>query len=437
MTNSRLFVNNAGNKSGHFEDVTIFSNVRQTYKSQSKRNKFMGSTCKKIKDDELIEVLDFFKESTYYSSLNINKLQQNNNNLLKTNYKKQFQKMINILSNSRYVHRHMEFTKNKNDFNQYMYLKLSGNIVAQRSILSLIVQPKYQMKNNTDNILYQEEETLIDIVVSGTEIEKPILKRNQYTWKSIAKSKEIFNRLDIEVGGLYGLKTYNVGFKCNNKKNGCDFDLYVYVDYDMDGMYGNKDCVNGRAQIVAQAGDFMVDLVTPWLKSMPFVFHAMKEMKRLNINGLKGREILSTLFKDGKVLDTERFDLMLNTSQRISKEMSTLNQNARKLEMKNLKEHQDGKRKMNHLLSFPLVGSFQFSAQFSDLDNDGYLDLIISGDFGTSAIYWNNGGNGTFTQGYFHLLEDLLDNSMGATVGDWDMDGKLDVMFTSTSITLS
>ena len=29
----------------------------------------------------------------------------------------------------------------------------------------------------------------------------------------------------------------------------------------------------------------------------------------------------------------------------------------------------------------------------------------------------------------------MLDNSMGATVGDYDLDGKLDVLFTSTSIT--
>ena len=94
---------------------------------------------------------------------------------------------------------------------------------------------------------------------------------------------------------------------------------------------------------------------------------------------------------------------------------------------------------MNHLLSFPLVGSFQFSAQFSDLDEDGNVDLIISGDFGTSAIYWNNGDgeNVTFSKGHFNFLEDLLDNSMGATVGDWDLDGRLDVMFTSTSISAS
>eukprot|EP00943_MAST-04B_sp_MAST-4B-sp1_P006293 g6293.t1 len=206
------------------------------------------------------------------------------------------------------------------------------------------------------------------------------------------------------------------------------------------GTYANTGCVNGRAQIVAQAGDFMVDLVSPWLKSEPFIFYAMNEMKRLNISGLKGRAILTQLFKDGKTLDTERYSLMLNTSERISKAVSSLHGNDRKREMENLKQHQNGKRKMNHLLSFPLVGSFQFSAQFSDLDMDGFMDLIISGDFGTSAVYWNNGGgkgNTTFTQGHFHLLEDLLDNSMGATVGDYDMDGKLDVMFTSVSISSS
>ena len=39
-----------------------------------------------------------------------------------------------------------------------------------------------------------------------------------------------------------------------------------------------------------------------------------------------------------------------------------------------------------------------------------------------------------FEKGYFNFIEDFLDNSMGATVGDWNLDGKLDLMFTSVSI---
>merc|ERR1711991_431654 len=97
--------------------------------------------------------------------------------------------------------------------------------------------------------------------------------------------------------------------------------------------------------------------------------------------------------------------------------------------MRGIKTH-----KMMHHQEFNLIGSFQFGAKISDVDNDGYQDLIISGDFGTSNIYWNN-HNGSFIKGSFDLIEDILDNSMGATVGDYNLDGKLDVLFTSTSIT--
>ena len=184
------------------------------------------------------------------------------------------------------------------------------------------------------------------------------------------------------------------------ENSGCEFDLYVYVDHDIQGTYANQ-IIDGRAQVVAQAGDFMVDLVSPWMKSEPFVLHVVTELKRLNVPGVKGREIMTKLFMAGNTLDNERYDTMLKTSQRISKEISHLSQDARARELNNMKEHQHGKRKMNHLLSFPLVGSFQFSAQFSDLDEDGNVDLIIS-EFGTSAIYWNNGDgeNVTFSKAF-------------------------------------
>ena len=428
MTNSRLFRNNP-HKPGYFQDITVQANIQQSYKSQSKRNKFMGSTCKKIAQEELNEILDYFEESTYYND------KRNNVNVnIRSSSRKQFRKMVNIFSNSKRASRRMNFTKDKFNENEYIYLKLSGKLVADPGILSLIVQPKASKQQE-----YNLAQNAVDIVVSGKEIEKPMLKRNHYTWKSIAKKGSKFNRLDLEVGGLYGLKTYNVGFKCNMENTGCEFDLYVYIDHDIKGTYANPDCIDGRAQVVAQAGDFMVDLVSPWMKSEPFVLHVVTELKRLNVSGVKGREILANLFMAGNRLDNERYDTMLKTSQRISKEIAHLDRDTRARELNNMKEHQHGKRKMNHLLSFPLVGSFQFSAQFSDLDEDGNMDLIISGDFGTSAIYWNNGNgeNITFTKGNFNFLEDLLDNSMGATVGDWDLDGKLDVMFTSTSISTS
>ena len=34
---------------------------------------------------------------------------------------------------------------------------------------------------------------------------------------------------------------------------------------------------------------FMVDLVSPWMKSEPFVLHVVTELKRLNVPGVKGK----------------------------------------------------------------------------------------------------------------------------------------------------
>ena len=108
-------------------------------------------------------------------------------------------------------------------------------------------------------------------------------------------------------------------------------------------------------------------------------------------------------------------------------------------EFSQLKRGEAKKRKkgeINHFGNFPLNGVFSFGAKFIDMDDDFFPDLIISGDFGTSQMLWNQ-RNKTFYRGFFNVIEDLMDNSMGCTVGDWDQDGKQDIMFTSVSVSLS
>jgi len=61
-----------------------------------------------------------------------------------------------------------------------------------------------------------------------------------------------------------------------------------------------------------------------------------------------------------------------------------------------------------HFYDFPSVGAFLFGATFSDLDQDSWPDLVLSGDFGTSSMLWNQ-GDGTFMEGHFDFLEDVLD----------------------------
>ncbi len=66
---------------------------------------------------------------------------------------------------------------------------------------------------------------------------------------------------------------------------------------------------------------------------------------------------------------------------------------------------------------------FSFGPNFADLNNDGWLDLLVSCDFGTSKIYINQ-QDGTFLNTTTHVISD--ENGMGSTVADYDRDGDLD-----------
>ncbi len=70
-----------------------------------------------------------------------------------------------------------------------------------------------------------------------------------------------------------------------------------------------------------------------------------------------------------------------------------------------------------------------FTANFADIDDDGWPDLLVTGDFGTSQVFRNRGpgaGGGPVT---FEILTGPVisdENGMGAAVGDVDNDGDLD-----------
>lgn len=78
----------------------------------------------------------------------------------------------------------------------------------------------------------------------------------------------------------------------------------------------------------------------------------------------------------------------------------------------------------------PLVdakaGVYAFAPAFVDLDCDRFPDLAIAADFGTSRIYWNDGGTFVFTDGSTAAGIESVRNGMGSTFGDIDGDGRLD-----------
>jgi hypothetical protein len=75
-----------------------------------------------------------------------------------------------------------------------------------------------------------------------------------------------------------------------------------------------------------------------------------------------------------------------------------------------------------------------YATAWADFDGDGYPDVFIAGDFGTSQLWWNN-GDGTFTDGTVTSGIANPADGMGLAVLDYDGDGKLDLFVSAISLT--
>ncbi len=73
----------------------------------------------------------------------------------------------------------------------------------------------------------------------------------------------------------------------------------------------------------------------------------------------------------------------------------------------------------------PEADSQGYAPRFSDIDHDGWPDLLLTSDHGTSRLFWND-GDGTFTDGTEAAGVGTDQFGMGSAVGDFDMDGDLD-----------
>jgi len=82
-------------------------------------------------------------------------------------------------------------------------------------------------------------------------------------------------------------------------------------------------------------------------------------------------------------------------------------------------------------------GYYGFGVIFSDLNNDGWLDIYVANDSTPNFLFRNN-QDGTFTEEALTSGVSLNENGreqagMGADVGDYDNDGHLDIFITNFS----
>jgi hypothetical protein len=74
------------------------------------------------------------------------------------------------------------------------------------------------------------------------------------------------------------------------------------------------------------------------------------------------------------------------------------------------------------------IAEYTFAPNLTDIDADGWVDLVVAADFQTSMVLHNR-GDGTFEDWTTPVISD--ENGMGASMGDVDNDGDLDWFVTS------
>src|SRR5205085_1512247 len=96
---------------------------------------------------------------------------------------------------------------------------------------------------------------------------------------------------------------------------------------------------------------------------------------------------------------------------------------------RNLLYHNEGEGRFTSITNSPIVSAAADSSfcAWGDYDNDGYFDLFIAAHQTNNALYHNN-GNGTFTKVTNSIVMTDYTHSFGGAWGDYDNDGFLDLL---------
>jgi hypothetical protein len=97
--------------------------------------------------------------------------------------------------------------------------------------------------------------------------------------------------------------------------------------------------------------------------------------------------------------------------------------------------HNDGNGVFTKITSGAIVTDVGDShgASWGDYDNDGYLDLFVNRFFGEDDLLYHNNGNGTFTKITSGPIVNNAGYGTGSSWGDYDNDGNLDLFVSNSS----
>ena len=99
----------------------------------------------------------------------------------------------------------------------------------------------------------------------------------------------------------------------------------------------------------------------------------------------------------------------------------------------NLLYRNDGGGEFVKITSGAIVndGGKSVGGSWGDIDNDGDFDLFVANSGGQNNFLYKNNGDGTFTKEYGDIVVNHGGNSHGSSFGDFDNDGDLDLAVTN------